>query len=183
MGLSQMPPGMMPPVGMMPQPPMPVDGGDFMAIQMPPGMPAMPSSARPAWPGTSVPTQGMGSGCSAPMVSSIPSDHSAQGPVFQHHSTAGSAFPHVPGRGEPWQHGRVSLAECSELCLCKMVLAMVSVRWLGSMQIHKYTCPLQYSQSITVSDPWAYDRRPAPVRTMGFLNSEYCLFTKSELPG
>ena len=48
MGLSQMPPGMMPPVGMMPPPPMTVDGGDFMAMQLPPGMPAMPSSARRA---------------------------------------------------------------------------------------------------------------------------------------
>ena len=101
MGLSQMPPGMMPPVGMMPPPPMTVDGGDFMAMQLPPGMPAMPSSARPGWPGTSMPMQGIGAGCSAPMVSSIPSDHSAQGPAFQHHSMAGGAFPHVPGRGEP----------------------------------------------------------------------------------
>ncbi len=91
---------MMPPVGLMPPPPMTVDGGDFMAMQLPPGMPGLPSSARPSWPGTSMPMQGMGSGCSAPMVSSIPSDHSAQGPAFQHHSMAGG-FPHVPSRGKP----------------------------------------------------------------------------------
>ena len=110
----------------MPPPPMPVDGGEFMAMQMPPGMPAMPSSARPAWPGTSVPMQGMGSGCSAPMVASIPSDHSAQGPVLQHHSTAGGAFPHVPGRGESlWQHGGV--CGNAPLLLCKVVLAMFFV--------------------------------------------------------
>ena len=92
---------MMQPVGMMPPPPMPVEGGDFMGMQLPPGMPAMPSSARPAWSGASVSMQGMASGCSAPMVSSIPPDHSTQGSAYQHHSTAGGVFPEVPGRGLP----------------------------------------------------------------------------------
>ena len=160
MGLSQMPPGMMPPVGLMPPPPMTVDGGDFMAMQLPPGMPAMPSSARPGWPGTSVPVQGMGSGCSAPMVSSIPSDHSAPGQAFQHHSMAGGGFPHVPGRGEPKSvftisidtiASRVSFGQkvisvyCSSACRCWVCLTP-----RVTVHMHHDTCPAQLLQSVGV---------------------------------
>ena len=91
MNISQQMPGMMPPGitptgGIMPQPPMVMNGGDFMAMQLSPGM---PSSAHPGWPDSSMPMPGMPSGCSAPMVSSIPREHSAAGPSYSQGSGRG----------------------------------------------------------------------------------------------
>jgi hypothetical protein len=61
-----------------------------MAMQMPAGMPGMPAGAQQAWPGASMPMQCMPANCSAPIIQSIPADH----------SMPGSAFP-MTGRGEP----------------------------------------------------------------------------------
>ena len=107
MGLSQMPPGMMPPVGVMPPPPMAVNG-DFMAMQLPG---PLPNGGPQPWPGNSVPMQGMGPGCSAPMQSSIPA----------HHSAAGGAFP-MPGRGE------LALPVLLVLCILQLVPCTPLVR-------------------------------------------------------
>ena len=72
-----------------------------MAMQMPagvPGMPSMPAAAQQAWPGASMPMQCMPAGCSAPMVQSVPADP----------SLPGSAFP-MTGRGEPAWHAHCHL--------------------------------------------------------------------------
>ncbi|CAK0740146.1 hypothetical protein CVIRNUC_001228 [Coccomyxa viridis] len=94
MGLSQMPPGMMPPVGVMPPPPMAVNG-DFMAMQMGPGMPgSLPGGPpRSPWPGASMPVVVMPGSCSTGMVTSMNAEHP--------HPSAGNAFP-MPGRDLPF---------------------------------------------------------------------------------